>query len=120
MECLLLENSGNLKRRFDVVVEASGSKEGLQTALELLRPKGRLVLKSTVHGSVEWEPWRIVVDEISVIGSRCGRFAPALELLKDRSVDVQKLISSEYPLAEGLEAFREAARPGVLKVLLRP
>jgi len=120
VEGVLLEDAEKLKRHFDVVVEASGSKGGLQTAIDLLRPKGKLILKSTVHGSVEWEPWRVVVDEISVIGSRCGRFAPALELLKDGSVDVRRLISSEFPLAQGLEAFEAAAEPGVLKVLLRP
>jgi len=63
---------------------------------------------------------RIVVDEISVLGSRCGRFAPALELLKAKAIDVESLISEEHPLADGVRAIGRAAEPGVLKVLLRP
>jgi threonine dehydrogenase-like Zn-dependent dehydrogenase len=107
-------------REFDVVVEASGSATGFDLALDLLRPRGVLVLKSTFHGATELHAARIVVDEISVVGSRCGRFAPALELLKTNAVDVESLISEERALADGLSAFERAAEPGVLKVLLRP
>jgi len=63
---------------------------------------------------------RIVVDEINVIGSRCGRFAPALELLKTNAIDVESLISEERPLTDGLRAIEHASEPGVMKVLLRP
>lgn len=118
VEGVLLENARKLERSFDVVVEASGSDSGLETALGLLKPLGKLVLKSTIHGRVEWEPWKVVVDELTVIGSRCGRFGPALELLADGSVDPTKLISEELPLRKGLEAFRKAAEPGVMKVLV--
>jgi threonine dehydrogenase-like Zn-dependent dehydrogenase len=106
-------------RQFDVVVEASGAAPGFALALELLRPKGQLVLKSTFHGKTELDTTRIVVDEISVVGSRCGRFGPALDLLKRRAVDVDSLISEEYPLSNGVHAMRRAATRGVLKVLLR-
>ena len=107
-------------REFDVVVEASGAAPGFKLALDLLRPKGKLVLKSTFHGSTEIDAARIVVDEISIIGSRCGRFQPALELLEKRAVDVESLISEEYSLAKGLTAMDGAKAAGVLKVLINP
>jgi len=107
-------------REFDVVVEASGSAGGFGLALELLRPKGQLVLKSTFHGKTELDAARIVVDEISIVGSRCGRFSPALDLLKNDAIDVESLISEEYSLSNGLHAMRRAATRGILKVLLRP
>ena len=107
-------------RQFDVVVEASGSASGFDLALQLLRPKGQLVLKSTFHGKTELDASRIVVDEISIVGSRCGRFSPALDLLKKDAIDVDSLISEEYPLSNGVLAMRRAATRGVLKVLLRP
>ena len=108
------------KREFDVVVEASGAAPGFQLALDLLRPKGKLILKSTFQGSTEIDAARIVVDEISIVGSRCGRFQPALELLERQAVDVESLISEEYALANGLTAMARAQTAGVLKVLLRP
>ncbi len=108
------------KRQFDVVVEASGAAPGFDLALDLLRPKGKLVLKSTFNGTTEMAAARVVVDEISIVGSRCGRFAPALDLLKEGSIDVDSLISEEYPLSEGVDAMTRAGAKGVLKVLLRP
>jgi len=108
------------KREFDIVVEASGAAAGFGLALELLRPKGQLVLKSTFHGKTELDAARIVVDEVSIVGSRCGRFAPALDLLKKAAVDVDSLISEEYPLSNGVHAMARAGTRGVLKVLLRP
>ncbi|HEY9403270.1 MAG TPA: alcohol dehydrogenase catalytic domain-containing protein [Pyrinomonadaceae bacterium] len=105
---------------FDVVVEASGAGGGFALAVRLTRPRGVLVLKSTFHGSTEIDAARIVVDEISVVGSRCGRFAPALELLARDAVDVASLITEEFPLAEGVRAMQRATDAGVLKVLLRP
>jgi len=107
-------------RQFDVVVEASGAAAGFELALELLRPKGQLVLKSTFHGKTELDAARIVVDEISIVGSRCGRFGPALDLLTRAAVDVDSLISEEYPLSNGVHAMRRAGETGVMKVLLRP
>jgi threonine dehydrogenase-like Zn-dependent dehydrogenase len=106
-------------RAFDVTVEASGSPSGFETALKLLRPRGTLVLKSTFHGTTELNAAPVVVDEISIVGSRCGRFAPALELLARDAVEVDALVHEEFPLSEGVRAFERAAAPGVLKVLLR-
>jgi threonine dehydrogenase-like Zn-dependent dehydrogenase len=108
------------QREFDVVVEASGGAKGFGLALDLLRPKGQLVLKSTFHGKTELDAARIVVDEISLVGSRCGRFSPALDLLNKAAVDVDSLISEEYSLSKGVYAMRRAGTKGVLKVLLRP
>jgi threonine dehydrogenase-like Zn-dependent dehydrogenase len=108
------------QKQFDVVVEASGAAPGFQLALDLLRPKGKLVLKSTFQGSTEIDAARIVVDEISIVGSRCGRFQPALHLLMKNAIDVDSLISEEHPLSNSLHALDRAATSGILKVLLRP
>lgn len=105
---------------FDVVVEASGAGGGFALAVGLTRPRGVVVLKSTFHGATEIDAARIVVDEISVVGSRCGRFAPALELLARDAVEVASLVTAEFPLADGLRAMQRATESGVLKVLLRP
>ena len=120
LETMTVAEAQSRAKQFDAVVEASGSATGFALALDLLRPRGVLVLKSTFHGVAEMDAARIVVDEISVIGSRCGRFAPVLELLKTGAVDVESLISEELRLTEGLRAMERAAEPGVLKVLLRP
>jgi threonine dehydrogenase-like Zn-dependent dehydrogenase len=111
------------KREFDVVVEASGSPSGFVGSLELLRPRGTLVLKSTFQGPGkidEIDQARLVVDEITILGSRCGRLQPALDLLKKGAIDIDSLISEEYPLAEGVHAMERAGKKGVLKVFLRP
>ena len=113
-------DAARLGRRFDVIVEASGSASGFETALELVRPRGTIVLKSTFHGLPTWDAARVVVNEISVVGSRCGRFEPALGLLADGTVDVADMISDIVPLEDGVAAFRAASEGGVLKVLLRP
>ncbi len=107
-------------RNFDVVVEASGSESGFATALDLVRPRGKIVLKSTFHGAPTWAASRVVVDEITIVGSRCGRFAPALELLASGAVDVGGLIQDSRPLSQGVEAMRNAAAKGSLKILLDP
>ena len=120
VRCVLLADAGKLARNFDIVAEASGSESGFQTALDLLRPRGKLVLKSTFRGEERWQSWRVVVDEITIIGSRCGRFAPALELLRDKRIDVENLISEEFSLSEGVKAIERAGEKGVLKVLLKP
>jgi len=120
IETITVEQAKSRTLKFDLVVEASGSPSGFQLALDLLRPRGVLVLKSTFHGAAEMNAARIVVDEISVVGSRCGRFAPALELLRSNAIDVESLISEEFALANGVRAMERAATPGVVKVLLRP
>ena len=120
LETITVEQASSRTRQFDLVVEASGSSSGFQLALDVLRPRGVLVLKSTFHGGREMNAARIVVDEISVVGSRCGRFAPALELLRSNTIDVESLISEEFALADGVRAMERAAESNVLKVLLRP
>jgi 2-desacetyl-2-hydroxyethyl bacteriochlorophyllide A dehydrogenase len=113
------ELPASFERAFDVAVEATGSPAGLGTALKLLKPRGTLVLKSTFHGTTELNAAPVVVDEISIVGSRCGRFKPALELLRRGAVETDALITDEFPLSDGPRAFERAAEPGVLKVLLR-
>jgi threonine dehydrogenase-like Zn-dependent dehydrogenase len=100
------------------VIEASGSPGGLDLALDLIRPRGAIILKSTFRGAVQIATSRVVVNEISVIGSRCGRFENALSLLEAGGVDLDPLVAREYQLARGVEAMAEAGRPGTLKVLL--
>ena len=116
----LEELRDDLAQTFDVVVEASGAASGFALAVRLTRPRGTLVLKSTFHGATEIDAARIVVEEISIVGSRCGRFAPALELLARDAVDVASLVTEEFPLADGVRAMQRATESGVLKVLLRP
>ncbi len=127
----VLENAGAAVRRigrssrarafsFDLVVEATGSPEGMPRALSLVRPRGTIVWKSTHHAPARFDAAPLVVNEVTVIGSRCGRFEPALDLLRRRRIDVASLLSAEYPLSRAVAALAEAARPGVRKVLLRP
>lgn len=104
--------------RFDVVVDCTGSAEGLVEATRRVRPRGTLVLKTTVHEqrTPPATPW--VLDEITLVGSRCGPFAPALRLLASGAVDPRPLIDLRLPLADGVEALARAATPDVLKVVL--
>lgn len=116
-------NGSNLishQKDFDFVVEASGSAGGLKLALELVKARGTIILKSTFHGgAVPVDTTRIVVDEISLIGSRCGRFESALALLEAGKVDVEPLIAAEFKLDDSVAAMTAAAKPGTLKVLLK-
>lgn len=114
----MLQDVGDFKGRFDVVVEASGSESGFANALDLVRPRGKLILKSTFHGAPKWEAWRVVVDEITIVGSRCGRFAEALEVLRSGELPLSELISDRFPLGDGVAAMARAQEKGVLKVLL--
>jgi threonine dehydrogenase-like Zn-dependent dehydrogenase len=106
--------------RWDLVVEATGSPNGFELARRCVRPRGTLVMKSTYHGDLSLNMSSIVVDEVTIVGSRCGPFAPALRLLARGEIDPRGLITAEYSLAEGLKAFEQAAAPGTLKVLLTP
>lgn len=106
--------------RADCVVDCTGHPEGFALARSMLRPRGRLMLKSTYHGRIEADLTGLVVDEIALVGSRCGPFAPALRLLQRRLVDVTGLIDSLFRLEDGLTAFARAGTPGALKVLVRP
>jgi len=102
----------------DLVIEATGHPGGYAAARRLVRPRGTVVLKSTYHGSLDADLTMVVVDEITLAGSRCGPFAPALRLLERGLVDVAPLVQARYPLGEALTAFERAARPGTLKVLV--
>lgn len=107
-------------RSFDLAIDCTGSAGGLAAAAALVRPRGTVVLKSTVAGTSELNLAPFVVDEITVVGSRCGPFGPALRALAAGRVAVEALISAEYPLSRAAEAFAHAQRKGTLKVLLRP
>ncbi|OAI24797.1 alcohol dehydrogenase catalytic domain-containing protein [Methylomonas koyamae] len=104
--------------RFACVVDASGNAAGFAQALRLTRPRGTLVLKSTFAAGAALDLSKIVVAEITLLGSRCGPFAKALELLAQGDVPVETLIDGEYPLRDGVAAFAHAAQPGVRKILL--
>jgi alcohol dehydrogenase len=100
------------------VVEATGSAEGFHAAAAMVRPRGTLILKSTVHGTVAMDTAPLVVNEITLVGSRCGRFEAALPLLERPGIRVEAMISARHPLREAPEAFARAASRGTLKVLL--
>ena len=104
--------------RWDVVVEATGSPSGFALARKAIRPRGTLVMKSTYKGEMSVNFSSIVVDEINIIGSRCGPFEPALRLMESRQVDPTVLIMNEFKLDHALKAFERAGEPGVLKVLV--
>jgi alcohol dehydrogenase len=104
--------------KYEFVVEATGSAEGLKQAVQMTRPRGTVVMKSTVHGLVSIDSAPVIVNEITLVGSRCGRFEPALRLLAQRKVRVDAMISEVLPLKSAPKAFRDAAKSGVLKVLL--
>jgi len=105
-------------RSFDIVVECTGSESGLPTALTLVRPRGTIVLKTTVAGTqtLAWAPF--VIDEVTLVGSRCGPFDRALNALEHGLVDVEPLITDRFNLSKGLMALQRAQQKGVLKVLL--
>jgi threonine dehydrogenase-like Zn-dependent dehydrogenase len=108
------------KQRFPLVVEATGSPIGLVLGIALTEPRGTLVLKSTFHGAAPIESWPIVVNEITMLGSRCGPFAKAIALLRAKLVDPRPLVTRTFPLSEASKAIKFAQQKGVLKVLLKP
>ena len=108
------------KGKYDVIIEATGSPNGFTLARLAIRPRGTIVLKSTYQGNTKVDFSTIVVDELTLVGSRCGSFEPALELLASGKVDPRPLIEANYPLEQGITAFEHAARPGVFKVLIHP
>jgi len=103
---------------FDVAVECTGSPRGLSDAVRLVRPRGVVFLKSTVSEGIPLNLSPVVVDEITIVGSRCGPFEPALAALARGDVKVDHLVGAIVPVEEALVAFDEAQRPGVMKVLL--
>jgi threonine dehydrogenase-like Zn-dependent dehydrogenase len=104
--------------RWDLVVEATGSPSGFDLARRAVRPGGTFVLKSTYRGEMSLNLSPLVVDEVTLLGSRCGPFAPALRLLESGLVDPTPLVAERFPLEKGRQAYQQAARPGTLKVLL--
>lgn len=115
-----VEPANVIERYADVVVEASGTPAGIDLARKAVRPGGTIVLKSTYKGSKELDLSSPVVDEITLVGSRCGPFPPALRLMDKSLVDPIPLIEARYPLSKGERAFEHAQKPGTLKVLLHP
>ncbi len=111
-------DADSIGSRFDIVVDCAGHASGFELARRLLRPRGTLVLKSTFHGAQALPFSPIVIDEITIVGSRCGPFEPALRLLEQKLVDVDSMLSAEFSLARGVEAFERAEASGVLKVHL--
>lgn len=105
--------------RFDVVVEASGHPSGWDTAVRRVKPRGTLVLKSTYHGSLSFNPAPLVIDEITVVGSRCGQFEPALRIMEHGLADPTVLVSEIFPFSDAEEAFRRSQEAGVFKILLQ-
>ena len=103
---------------YDWVVDSTGDPKGLRTAAAMTRPRGAVILKSTVHGTVEIDTAPVIVNEITLIGSRCGRFEAALPLLGDRRIRLEEMIADRFPLQDAPKAFERAAQPGVLKVLV--
>ncbi|HZV00275.1 MAG TPA: alcohol dehydrogenase catalytic domain-containing protein [Planctomycetota bacterium] len=115
-----LEKDVKRERRFDAVVEATGSPAGLELALAIVRPLGTVILKSTYAGKPGVALAPIVIDEVRVLGSRCGSIPRALRALEERLVDPTPLLQATLPLARALDAFRKAGERGTLKVVLAP
>jgi threonine dehydrogenase-like Zn-dependent dehydrogenase len=104
---------------YDWTVDATGSADGLREAAAMTRPRGTVILKSTVHGMVAVDTAPVIVNELTLVGSRCGRFEASLPLLERGLIPVEQMIADSFPLKEGPRAFARAAEKGVLKVLLR-
>ena len=115
--CLLADGE-KLARSQEVVIDCSGSPTGLTTALQLVQPCGTVVLKTTVAGEHTLSLAPIVIDEVRIIGSRCGPFLPAIAALATKQIDVRPLIAAQYSLDDAEEAFRAASKPGTRKILL--
>jgi threonine dehydrogenase-like Zn-dependent dehydrogenase len=107
-------------QKFDVVIEVTGSPEGFSIAKQCVRSRGKIVLKSTYRGDHQVNFSSLVVDEVTLIGSRCGPFEPVLKLLADGTVDPLPLVDASYPLDQGIQAFDRAAQSGVFKILIKP
>jgi len=106
------------KSAYDWVVDATGSPDGLNQAITMTRPRGTIFMKSTTHGTTPIDAAPVVVNEMTLVGSRCGRFEPAIDLLQTQKINVKDMISDTFPLSLAPRAFTRAAERGVLKVLL--
>ena len=114
-----LLNTFTPKKEYDVVVEATGTASGFETSMSLTKPRGVLVLKSTVASGKELNLAPIVIDEITVLGSRCGQFAPALRLLKNNRIDFKPFITKTYSIDDALEAFEANKVKDSIKILIK-
>jgi threonine dehydrogenase-like Zn-dependent dehydrogenase len=103
---------------YDWLVEATGSQDGLRQAVQMARPRATLFMKSTVHGAVRIDTAPVIVNELTLVGSRCGRFEPSINLLQSGKVNVLDMIADTLPLSQAPRAFRRASERGILKVLL--
>ncbi|HKV56591.1 MAG TPA: alcohol dehydrogenase catalytic domain-containing protein, partial [Candidatus Binataceae bacterium] len=109
----------HLEPAFDTIIDCTGNPDGFRRALELVRPRGRIILKSTAASAGELNLAPIVINEVTIVGSRCGRFAPAVEAIASGKIDPRPLISAMYPLSDALAAFEAARDPQNFKVLLK-
>ncbi len=113
-----IESKDVHERSYDIAVECSGNPDGFATARKAVRPRGTIVMKSTYAGELTFNASSLVVDEITLVGSRCGPFAPALALLASGEIDPEPLIDAIYPIDEAVAAFEHAQKSGVMKVLV--
>ncbi len=120
IEAVPLDEAARLGRAFDVVADCTGSPTGLPTALGLVRPLGTVILKTTIAGEYAINLAPIVIDEITVIGSRCGPFPRAIAALASGEIDPTPLLGPEFPLERADEAFAAASAKGALKVTVIP
>jgi len=116
----IVENRGDIGKNFDIVVECTGKPTGLPLAVELVKPQGTVVLKSTYHGTLDWNPAPIVINEITIVGSRCGPFDKALNLLIEGKVQTEPFTTAIYDLDDFDKAIRRARHSGSFKVLIKP
>ncbi len=110
----------NDEKKYDLVIEATGNDSGFSDTMKLIRPRGTVILKSTIASQNKLDLTPAVVNEVTVIGSRCGIFRPAINALESGSVSVEELVDSIYPLEKFQQAFEHAKKPGALKILLKP
>ena len=113
-----IDHSEFSEYEFDIVIEASGSPGAFDEAVTMVRPRGTIVLKSTYSKGFEFNPAAVVVNEISLIGSRCGKFSSAVSFLETYAPDLSYLISKRFPLSEGIGAFTAARQSDVMKVVI--
>ena len=116
----IVENKGEIGRDFDIVIDCTGKPTGLPLAAELVKPQGTIVLKSTFHGALDWNPAPIVIDEITIVGSRCGPFEKALGLLIDGTVKTEPFVTAVYDIDDFDKAVQRARHADSFKVMLKP
>jgi threonine dehydrogenase-like Zn-dependent dehydrogenase len=115
----LLDSFSMSEDKFDVIVEASGNPSGWGLAVSGVKPRGTIILKSTYHGDLNFNPAPLVINEITVVGSRCGRFGPAIRVMERGLIDPTPLISGVFPFERVEEAFAKAQDRDALKILLK-